>query len=195
MGGQMPGRRILALVALLGCAATACSDADSDPPPDKPATHSSTDSPTTRSAPSDQVVNVPALPRGARKHSLAGAEAFVRHYIDLRNYASNTGKTSGLRHLSRNCDGCNKYADLYESVYANGGYIKSSGWVVQFAQAYDLGPSSTVLVTVKAPRMRFKRDADDRKHIGRGGHYKLRFELKRTQQRWVVTHLGVQANA
>src|SRR5690606_11890846 len=104
MGGQMPGRRILALVALLGCAATACSDADSDPPPDKPATHSSIDSPTTRSAPSDPVVNAPALPRGARKHSLAGAEAFVRHYIDLLNYAANTGIVTELRRAARHCD-------------------------------------------------------------------------------------------
>ncbi len=188
----MPGRRILALVALLGCAATACSDADSDLPPDKPATHSSTDSPTTKSTPSDQVVNVPTLPRGARKHSLAGAEAFVRHYIDLLNYAAATGDISRLRRAGTDCEGCRRYERLYRTTYRNGGYIKSNGWRVTHAVAYDQGETSIVLVTVRAPRMRFQKSAESEKRIGKGGTYKLKFELSRADRTWVVTYFGVQ---
>lgn len=191
----MPGRRILALVALLGCAATACSDADSDPPPDKPATHSSIDSPTTRSAPSDPVVNAPALPRGARKHSLAGAEAFVRHYIDLLNYAANTGIVTELRRAARHCDGCRIYENLYRRTYARGGYIRTPGWKPLEVQAFDQQNEIAVLVKIDAPRTRFKKTRDGETYIGRGGKHKLKFEVAPRQgSGWVVRYFGVQGD-
>ena len=181
----MAGRRSLALIALLGCILAGCSDAASDDPTTTP-----TESPT--SSERDVIASVPTLPPAARKDTLKGAEAFIRHYIELRNYASNTGDTKEFRAASDSCSGCDKYAQLYEKTYAKGGFIRSAGWRTVAAQAFDQRTSVAVLVTAAAPRMSFKRTAEDTKEIGRGGRYKLRFELKQHHGRWVVTEFGVQ---
>ncbi|UPK76769.1 DUF6318 family protein [Nocardioidaceae bacterium SCSIO 66511] len=182
----MAGRRSLALIALLGCVLAGCSDAASDDPAPTP-----TESPT--SSERDVIASVPTLPPAARKDTLKGAEAFIRHYIELLNYAANTGDVRALHRAARGCGGCRKYETLYRDTYARGGYMKEPGWQPSEVFAAVQGDGSVgVLTTVRAPRMRFKLRAGAEEKVGKQDTYKLRFELRSFSGRWVVTDFGQQ---
>jgi hypothetical protein len=54
--------------------------------------------------------------------TLSAAELFIRHYIDLMNYAAATGDTSAMRSVSAQaCSGCAKYYASVEQVNEQGG--------------------------------------------------------------------------
>ncbi|TCO33223.1 hypothetical protein EV652_103222 [Kribbella steppae] len=65
----------------------------------------------------------PSRPPAADGLTLGAAEAFVRHYIDLMNYASQTGDGAPLLAASEaGCEGCKQYAGFAAKVNgANGG--------------------------------------------------------------------------
>lgn len=146
--------------------------------------------------PVDQSPNPPELPRAARQDSLAGAEAFVRHYVELLNYASATGKVGSLNDAARNCTGCGKYADLYRETYAEGGYMKGGGWT---PTAIDLVRQDEIVtvafLTVRASRMHYKLSSDSEQKVGRSDVFRFRLELTRDAEEWKVTDLGLQAES
>ncbi|UYM04650.1 DUF6318 family protein [Solicola gregarius] len=183
----MAGRRFLALIALLGCVLAGCSDAESD---DDPAPLP-TETPT--SDVGERAVEVPVPPDAARKDTLKGAEAFIRHYIELLNYASDTGDTVALTTAAMDCSGCSKYEALFHRTYANGGFMKSAGWTPTYVLAVKQHDVVAVLVDVAAGRMRYRLSESEDPKIGRKDNFKLRFEVSRVGERWVVTDLGVQS--
>jgi hypothetical protein len=98
----------------------ACS---SDPAPVQP-----DPAPTTSSTPS---IAVPTMPAQASEDSPEGAAAFVKHYVDVFNYAAATGDVDELSKLSSpDCEGCQSYIDLYRETYEAGGYFKGSDWAL-----------------------------------------------------------------
>lgn len=104
--------RLFALAVSASLLIGSCTD---DPEPIEP----------TPSASAEPTPSPPELPESARKDTPAGAANFVRHWIDVSNYAAVTGDTSELKDLSDpRCRGCESYIDLYESTYAKGGYFK-----------------------------------------------------------------------
>jgi hypothetical protein len=60
------------------------------------------------------------MPAEARTQDAAGAEAFVRYYIDLINRTSETLNSDPLRQLSDGCSECNRIADDAERDQAAG---------------------------------------------------------------------------
>jgi hypothetical protein len=109
-------RVVAALVALLvvaGCAG------DPQPKEPKPSTTVSA-SPT---------VTVPTMPAQAKEDTPSGAAAFVKHYIDVFNYAANTGDVDELSKLSSpKCDGCQSYIREFGSLRAKGKLIVGPLW-------------------------------------------------------------------
>src|SRR4051794_19930833 len=104
---------LLALVVVAGCGGR--------PHPQKP--KSSTTASATPSA------TPPTMPAQAKENTPEGAAAFVKHYIDVFNYASNTGDVAELSRLSDpKCGGCQNYIKLYRHTYEAGGYFKDSDW-------------------------------------------------------------------
>jgi hypothetical protein len=64
----------------------------------------------------------PALPEEARSHTTGGAEAFVRHYLDMTNYAQATGQTDPLAALGADgCRSCDAAVTALQKIYAAGG--------------------------------------------------------------------------
>jgi hypothetical protein len=64
----------------------------------------------------------PARPSGANGVSLAAAEAFIRYYSDVLNYASDTGDTKPLLAASDGgCEGCKLYADYVKKANGKNG--------------------------------------------------------------------------
>jgi uncharacterized protein DUF6318 len=60
------------------------------------------------------------MPAEARTQDAAGAEAFVRYYIDLINRTSTVMDAAPLREFSDGCAGCDRIATDYESDAASG---------------------------------------------------------------------------
>jgi hypothetical protein len=64
------------------------------------------------------------MPAAAKEHTKAGAEAFVRYYWEVVNYAQATGDTDSLREISDpGCDFCTAGIEGIESIYGDGGTI------------------------------------------------------------------------
>ncbi|WP_238159958.1 DUF6318 family protein [Kribbella pratensis] len=64
----------------------------------------------------------PERPVAAYGLSLAAADQFVRHYVDLMNYASQTGDSGPLLAASdAGCVGCKQYADIAVRTNASNG--------------------------------------------------------------------------
>jgi hypothetical protein len=71
------------------------------------------------------------MPAQASEDSPEGAAAFVKHYVDVFNYAAATGDVDELSELSSpDCEGCQKYIDLYRDTYEAGGYFRGGDWKI-----------------------------------------------------------------
>lgn len=75
------------------------------------------------SAPTAAPTSLPERPPAASGLTLSAAEAFVRYYVELLNYASATGDTSPmLSQADKGCGQCRIYANYVSKVNAaNGG--------------------------------------------------------------------------
>lgn len=109
------------VVLLLG----SCSD---DPRPKvAPATHA----PTVTDSPSPSGPVEPAMPAAAQRANPAGAEAFVRFWVDTVNFAQSTGATAGLESIDEvGCVGCRGILKAINSPYSTGGHIDGGEWHV-----------------------------------------------------------------
>src|SRR4051794_18248120 len=77
--------------------------------------------PTTKTAPATKTLAQlgPAdfpVPAEARNKDAAGAEAFMRYYLELYNHTKNSLDPSPLRSLSISCQACEQLAQQIESV-------------------------------------------------------------------------------
>lgn len=112
---------VLAALLLVG----ACS---SDPTPREPNRSATTPG---SSAPPTAAPTVPPMPAQAGEDSPEGAAAFVKHWVDVFNYAAATGDVDELSRLSSpECKGCQNYIKLYRDTYAAGGYFKGGDWTL-----------------------------------------------------------------
>jgi hypothetical protein len=117
--------RTRAVLAALSCLSVlvlgACSE--DDPKPRLAPAPSGSDSPKASASPSS--VAEPTMPTVASDDSEAGAEAFVRYWIEMVNYAQRTGDTSGFEELNDiRCAGCRGMVDAIDSAYSAGGHIE-----------------------------------------------------------------------
>lgn len=71
----------------------------------------------------------PTMPRAARKNTPAGATAFARYFIEVRNYAITTGRTAELRKITApECFECLDAPTLIDAVHGAGGRIEGGVW-------------------------------------------------------------------
>ncbi|WP_238157123.1 DUF6318 family protein [Kribbella sp. VKM Ac-2571] len=100
---------------------------------------SQTTSVTQASTPASTVPPSPPIrPTTANGLSLAAAEEFIRHYIDLMNYASQTGNAAPLLAASdAGCVGCKQYAGFATKVNAANGGL-SGDYLERVAEVSEL---------------------------------------------------------
>lgn len=143
----------IVLAALL--ALSACS---SDPLPKEPDPTATTARPTG---------TPPTLPAQAKQNSPEGAAAFVKHYIDVFNYASNTGNVEELSRLSAPaCEGCQRYIRLYRDTYEAGGYFKGSDWKLTQFELKRNADMTTVFVHARSDAGTRRDDANSEAQRG-----------------------------
>jgi hypothetical protein len=114
-------RAILALACLGAVLITGCtSNPEASHPSPQPTTPAASTTATRATTPP---AGPPERPAAAEGLTLAAAEAFYRHYVDLMNYASQTGDTAPLLAASESgCERCKEYADFVAKINeANGG--------------------------------------------------------------------------
>jgi hypothetical protein len=148
------GMTVVAALTLLA----ACS---SDPTPVEP------DPSPTAIASSTPAIPVPTMPAQASEDSPEGAAAFVKHYVDVFNYAAATGDVDELSDLSSpDCEGCQKYIDLYRDTYEAGGYFKGGDWKIGDLRLEFDANESFATTTVHLERTTYRQDSDSRETIG-----------------------------
>lgn len=116
--GNLLVTAIVLVMVVGGCAACGGSSAPGDPSPPS-LVPSGSPSPTR---------TPPPLPPAATKATKAGAVAFVRHYIDLLNYAQATGDVGPSSVVeSPTCRSCARARAYLRSVYERG-VIVGGAW-------------------------------------------------------------------
>jgi hypothetical protein len=94
---------------------------------------------TTPSSPSTSVTPTatpPVMPEAAKANTKAGAVAFVKHYIDLINYAQATGHIDVLAAVEDpGCDSCGNGRSALARIYSAGGVITGGKLSFRFTSA------------------------------------------------------------
>ena len=123
----MTTRNRPAATLTLACLATLALPACSPGSPDagQPDTSATSSAPSASSTPSTAApTGPPERPSAATGLTLASAEAFVRYYSDLKNYASDTGDSTALLSASEaGCENCKAYADFVKKSNAANGLL------------------------------------------------------------------------
>ena len=125
---------LAALLTLVACS--------SDPEPKEPKRTATSATPT---------ATPPTMPAQAKEDTPEGAAAFVKHYIDVFNYAASTGDVEELSRLSSpKCEGCQSYIKLYRDTYKAGGYFKGSDWTLSDVELEIIGSVTNVFARARS---------------------------------------------
>jgi hypothetical protein len=132
-------RRSIIGFALLLIVAGCGSDPKADPSP-------SPSSPVT--SPVSTTPSPPVMPDAAKANTKAGAIAFVRHYIDLVNYAQATGDVNALEEVEdHGCKSCEHGQTYLSSIYEAKGHIDGGQWTIRRVTAEKSGENWAVTVS------------------------------------------------
>ncbi|WP_448638616.1 hypothetical protein [Geodermatophilus sp. URMC 63] len=112
-GGRI---RLTAAAVALGTLLTGCGGGDETPSQTLP---SATAAPTTEALPVVGPADFPVPPE-ARTQDAAGAEAFLRYWIDLLDRQQAIPAGQPLRDLGPDCDECQRIARVYDETAAAG---------------------------------------------------------------------------
>lgn len=147
--------------------------------------------PTTKPSPTP---TVPSMPAEANEKTVGGAAAFVKHYIALLNYSSDTGDVAALSGATdAACEGCHAYVSLYKSTYANGGYFRDPGWSVARIDPEIDNKRLLVFVSVNAPGGTFKEKSGSPVQESRDEKYNLILTPTLHDGQWKVSRFVREA--
>ncbi|MCW2791818.1 MAG: hypothetical protein JWO76_916 [Nocardioides sp.] len=109
---------VVPLLALGGCSGD-------DPEPKIAPTTSTSPSDTGSPSPTPTGPVEPTMPAAAKKQTAAGAEAFVRYYLDIVNFSQSSGDLRTLRRIAdRECGACSAGLHFLERTFSEGGEIR-----------------------------------------------------------------------
>lgn len=170
------------IVCVVALTLGACS---SDPAPREP-------SPSASAAAATPTATPPTMPPQASEDSLEGAAAFVKHYVDVFNYAAATGDVAELSRLSAaTCDGCQRYIDLYRDTYEAGGYFKGGDWRVGDMNLQSDPPDYYATVPVEVQPGTFRETKDESETSDAGERNTVSFALRKQSEAWKITQFGL----
>lgn len=134
-------------------------------------------------------VAAPSLPPEAEGTSPTAAKAFVRHYVDLVNYAMATGDTGPMQAASApNCESCGAVIQNINDLYRAGGYLKGDGWKITQLRALASKPNGETVVqagVLVSPQDRYGSKRAKPEEF-EGGLQAMTFRLGRHDSDWMV---------
>jgi hypothetical protein len=171
-------RRLAVAVACCVLALTACNSnpeptVESPPPKPKKTTPSASPTPT---PPSPSV-----SPGEPSEH------AFVRHYIDLQNYARKTGDVEPMLALtSPECQSCKGAADVIREVFDAGGHYEGDS---DLKIEHFEGTGKTLLVITRSSDYQVVTSSGGEKESYPGRQHVFDFKLQREGDQWKVREI------
>lgn len=176
---------------VLACAALACLVGCSGQPDPIEPTSGSSSKPRTSPGPIS-TLTPPALPKLAERNDATGAANFVLYWVKVSNYAALTGDTELLRSISSpDCEGCNRYIELYERTYAAGGYIRGASEQMSNVMS-EQGESETYTrATLSSPDGKFKPARSARVQQTPAESVTVVFASRRSRTAWIMTQVGL----
>lgn len=169
-----------------------CQD-NPEPPPLESTAPSAEPSPTDEPSDGAPTVEVPTLPPKAEGTSPAAAKAFVRHWVDVLNYAGPAGDGPAIGRISDpQCGGCMAIRDFIDEVEGSGGEILGEGWQVNQLRVVTRDSESGQIVidatvTVRPQEVRPSAGATPQRF---GGGERLKtFWLEGRDNAWTVVRL------
>jgi hypothetical protein len=94
------------------------------------------------------------MPAEARTQDAAGAEAFVRYYIDLINRTSTVMDAAPLREFSSNCEECSRIATDAENDAAAGYRYDGGKLTITWIEAFRTGRNDRVGLVIDQAALR-----------------------------------------
>lgn len=186
----------LALAALAAALLlVGCSDDDSPEPKIAPTDTSSASATPTPPAPTASGPVEPTMPAAAEGDDAAAAEAFVRHYWAMVNYAQATGDTEGLKDLGADsCAGCRGGWQGIDETYGAGGTIQGGEFQVTRLDVTEVtshdGSAFAVEVSLTAAPQVIK-EPGTRADKKDGGDYELNLIAVRRDGAWSIARWDV----
>ncbi|NYD43268.1 DUF6318 family protein [Nocardioides panaciterrulae] len=179
-----------ALGLLLACALGGCSSQDPVPKvaPASGMSESASASASASATPSGPVK--PVMPAAAKKHTAAGAEAFVRFYWEMADYAQATGDTSGLSHLgSPGCKACHGGIRAIDVLYEQGGRIRGGGTSLSGFHTFRVSvdpPTYQVRVAIRNSKQVVQRPGDKHDEVYPPSVVHARFLVDLLDTHWSI---------
>jgi Family of unknown function (DUF6318) len=181
---------IAVLVAVTGCSggspstdlpAGSASPQSSSPPSNPPSTAATTPSATP---------TAPALPAAAREDTPTGAESFARYYIEVLDYAYQSGDTKLLRKPAQ-CPGCNAVADGIDKFVASGGRYEGGRLKVVEAESVKHVEGSADLVSLVYSRSERElvSAGGERERVDNAPALRVLVTERRERTAWLITNI------
>ncbi|MFT4262728.1 MAG: DUF6318 family protein [Nocardioides sp.] len=179
-----------------------CGSSESE----QPALPTPTSSGTSASPTSSPTPAPPLMPEAAKApakdateaEAKASAEAFVRYYWDVVDYAQLSGDTDAVRDLSLSrCKGCNGGIEAVDAIYDAGGHIEGGRTAAAHvgAQVGQAGEHviATVDVSVRATQSKARYPDSTKDHPIQGGVGTYSMVLVAIDDQWSVSELGASS--
>ncbi|HEY3014833.1 MAG TPA: DUF6318 family protein [Nocardioides sp.] len=100
--------------------------------PHKPPPYTPSPTPTESTSPTPTGPVAPTLPTAAKQHTRAGAEAYVRYYVDVLNHATATVDPPTLAKVtSKDCQGCQNILGVLRDLDASDSVVKGGVWTIK----------------------------------------------------------------
>lgn len=136
----------------------------------------------TEDEPVPQMPDPPTVtPSPAESSSTAAPETpeeFLRRFMAAEVEMQNTGESDGYRAMTRGCEACDSLADLVDTYYEAGGYVRLKPWrVVSIEPFPERGPNAYAAV-VKAAVTRYKESSSDQEGTFPGGRSTYLYEVE-----------------
>jgi Family of unknown function (DUF6318) len=141
---------LAAVAVALATAGSACSH-DPDPSPTPTGQPPSTTATATATATASTTPPPPPLPAAARADTPVGAESFARYYMDVLDYAYQTGNTAPVR-AAAHCKGCDAVADGIDAWYRQGGHYEGGAFTILAITALKYVRAKNAIVSVAYSR-------------------------------------------
>lgn len=137
----------------------------------------------------------PQAPAIVSENSEEGAEAFVRHYIAVSNYATVTGDTTELQQLTHSqCEGCSIIIEYIDEIYDAGGFVTDNSWVIGDIET-EMTTSDVFIsaeITTTSGKVKNATDAEIESIPAISEKELFFFTVQNSDQGWRVTQLGTE---